>query len=67
MPRDMSDDHIKGCAGFRSKGRLPSMSWAHPRNGSTMWRCSQPKVGMMTASSAADEYVETYVITRFIR
>jgi len=47
MPEQFSDQEVKGIGSFRSKCRIPSMSWCMPGTrgrGPTLWRCSQPKV-----------------------
>jgi Myotubularin-like phosphatase domain len=45
---------IRQCAAFRSEQRLPSLSWCGV-GGSSIWRSSQPKVGLQGNRSSADE------------
>jgi hypothetical protein len=45
---------IRQCAAFRSEQRLPSMTWCGV-GGSSIWRSSQPKVGLQGNRSSADE------------
>jgi hypothetical protein len=45
IPRCLDNDTVLGCANFRSKGRLPVLSWFNPRMGNAMVRCAQPNVG----------------------
>eukprot|EP00934_Nitzschia_sp_Nitz4_P007436 Nitzschia sp. Nitz4//scaffold13_size275219//97220//99789//NITZ4_000863-RA/size275219-augustus-gene-0.229-mRNA-1//1//CDS//3329535981//7426//frame0 len=45
---------IRQCASFRSEQRLPAMSWCGV-GGSSIWRASQPKVGLQGNRSPADE------------
>ena len=45
---------ISQCAAFRSEQRLPAMSWCGP-GGASIWRASQPKVGLQGNRSPADE------------
>lgn len=55
VPSTMTDeDLIKGAA-FRSKGRLPALSWLNPRNLASITRCSQPRVGLAGKRCAEDE------------
>jgi hypothetical protein len=42
-------------AAFRSKGRLPALSWRHPVTKATICRCSQPLVGLNNSRSEDDE------------
>jgi Myotubularin-like phosphatase domain len=45
---------IHQCAAFRSEQRLPAMSWCG-QGGASIWRASQPKVGLQGNRSPADE------------
>ena len=45
---------IRQCAAFRSEQRLPSLTWCGV-GGASIWRCSQPKVGLQGNRSPADE------------
>jgi hypothetical protein len=42
-------------AAFRSKGRVPAVSWQHPLTQAVLVRCSQPKVGITRARCLDDE------------
>eukprot|EP00742_Colponemidia_sp_Colp-10_P006387 GILJ01006845.1.p1 GENE.GILJ01006845.1~~GILJ01006845.1.p1 ORF type:complete len:991 (-),score=153.71 GILJ01006845.1:214-3186(-) len=55
VPTAITDDDLWKIAAFRSKGRLPVLSWIHPRNGASLWRSSQPKTGMRQMRSDEDE------------
>jgi len=46
---------VRQCAAFRSEQRLPALTWAEPRGGASIWRCSQPKVGLQGNRNTADE------------
>ena len=49
---------VEGSARFRSKGRLPVLTYLH-RNGAAIVRCAQPLVGIGGVRSSYDEkYVE---------
>jgi myotubularin-related protein 1/2 len=45
---------VRHCAAFRSEQRLPALTWCGI-GGSSIWRCSQPKVGLQGNRSSADE------------
>lgn len=49
-----SQSLIRQCAAFRSEQRLPSLTWCGP-GGSSIWRASQPKVGLQGNRSTSDE------------
>ena len=48
---------------FRSKGRVPVLSWIHPATKSTLTRCSQPLVGALTRSCEYDEAMVSAIRT----
>ena len=45
VPKFMSDTNLKGSAMFRTKNRLPALSYHHQATGSSIWRSSQNKPG----------------------
>jgi hypothetical protein len=45
---------IRQCAAFRSGKRLPGLTWCSD-GGASIWRCSQPKVGLQGNRSPPDE------------
>src|SRR5690554_7782249 len=53
--RPTSDELLHKVAAFRSKGRLPVLSWRHPVTKATICRCSQPLVGLNNSRSEEDE------------
>jgi type II secretory pathway pseudopilin PulG/rhodanese-related sulfurtransferase len=56
VPACISDEQLRSCAQFRSKGRIPALTWIHPsKNGGSILRCSQPMVGVMRSRSREDE------------
>ena len=55
VPKAISDEELKEVAKFRSRGRIPVLSWMHPDSQATITRCSQPLVGVSSKRSAADE------------
>ena len=58
VPSIASDSLIRGCVNFRSKGRLPVLTYLH-KNHAAIIRCAQPLVGISGMRSAHDEkYVD---------
>ena len=55
VPKAVNDEMILGSVKFRSKGRLPVLSWINPSNGCSITRCSQPLVGLSQKRSGDDE------------
>eukprot|EP00042_Codosiga_hollandica_P030763 m.180787 g.180787 ORF g.180787 m.180787 type:complete len:624 (+) comp53446_c0_seq38:367-2238(+) len=61
VPASVSDDALRNVAAFRSRGRIPVLSWIHA-NGASMTRCSQPRVGVAGKRNADDEaYFQTLI------
>ena len=46
---------LRGSAAFRSEQRLPCLTWSCGVDGASLWRASQPKVGLQGNRSTADE------------
>lgn len=55
VPSQVSDTVINYGAKYRSKARIPVLSYYHKFNGCTITRCSQPMVGLKKCRSAQDE------------
>lgn len=55
VPSSLSDSEIMSVAEFRSKGRLPICCFVHPQNTASIWRCAQPKRGILNTQHANDE------------
>jgi myotubularin-related protein 6/7/8 len=55
VPKVISDNTLKYAASFRSKSRIPALSYLHPINNCTITRSSQPLVGLRAARSPQDE------------
>ncbi|XP_014667410.1 PREDICTED: myotubularin-related protein 2-like [Priapulus caudatus] len=59
VPAAASDDDLRQVAHFRSRGRVPVVSWIHPESHATITRCAQPLVGVGFRRSKDDErYVQ---------
>jgi len=52
----ISDEQLVAVAAFRNKGRLPVLTWKIPGEPVSMFRCSQPKVGVTGKRSESDEF-----------
>uniref|UniRef100_A0A7S1D538 Myotubularin phosphatase domain-containing protein n=1 Tax=Cyclophora tenuis TaxID=216820 RepID=A0A7S1D538_CYCTE len=46
---------LRQSAAFRSEQRLPVLTWSNGKDGTSLWRAAQPKVGLQGNRSAADE------------
>ncbi|XP_018607730.2 myotubularin-like isoform X1 [Scleropages formosus] len=55
VPYSASDEDLRKVATFRSRGRIPVLSWIHPENQAVITRCSQPLVGMSGKRNRDDE------------
>ena len=55
VPASASDDDLRGVAAFRSRARIPVLSWIHPHTQATITRCSQPLVGVSGRRNKEDE------------
>eukprot|EP00484_Ammonia_sp_Unknown_P023098 CAMPEP_0197041802 /NCGR_PEP_ID=MMETSP1384-20130603/18285_1 /TAXON_ID=29189 /ORGANISM="Ammonia sp." /LENGTH=861 /DNA_ID=CAMNT_0042472785 /DNA_START=12 /DNA_END=2594 /DNA_ORIENTATION=+ len=57
VPSSITDWELQQVARFRRLGRIPVLTWK-PRNSNVaLFRCSQPKVGMASNRSRADEHL----------
>eukprot|EP01043_Picozoa_sp_COSAG02_P006595 COSAG02_NODE_189_length_30109_cov_71.135855_8_plen_1727_part_00 len=55
VPASINDADVQEVAKFRSKQRLPVLSWIHPTSHAAIVRCAQPLVGVRGQKSEADE------------
>lgn len=53
VPAAVTDSWVVAVANFRSKGRVPMVSWVSQNGRCSLWRCSQPK--SMFSRSPQDE------------
>jgi hypothetical protein len=53
---------LQQCAQFRSEHRLPVLTWSSGVDGASLWRASQPKVGLQGNRSSADELVLKHIL-----
>lgn len=47
IPAQATDEDIRAVASYRSRGRIPVLSWIHPESQATITRCAQPLVGVL--------------------
>ncbi|XP_014341513.1 myotubularin isoform X2 [Latimeria chalumnae] len=60
VPFNAPDEDLRKVAAFRSRSRIPVLSWIHPENQAVIMRCSQPLVGMSGKRNKDDEkYLNT--------
>ena len=60
VPMDVTDEDLKQVATFRSRARIPVLSWLHPGNNASITRSSQPLCGVRGARNKEDEkYLQT--------
>ena len=52
---------IRNCAVFRSENRFPVLTWSSGVDGASLWRASQPKVGLQGNRSSADELLLKHI------
>eukprot|EP00123_Amoebidium_parasiticum_P014494 comp22521_c1_seq4/m.34158 comp22521_c1_seq4/g.34158 ORF comp22521_c1_seq4/g.34158 comp22521_c1_seq4/m.34158 type:complete len:529 (-) comp22521_c1_seq4:80-1666(-) len=55
VPAKASDALLQKCASFRSKHRLPVLSYYHAKTKASIARCSQPQVGLKSRRCEEDE------------
>lgn len=59
VPSAASEEDLRQVAQFRSRGRIPVLSWLHPESQASLTRCAQPMVGVSGKRSREDErYVQ---------
>ncbi|KAL3915156.1 MAG: hypothetical protein SGPRY_007353, partial [Prymnesium sp.] len=54
VPACVDDELLRACSKFRSKGRIPCLTWLHP-NGAALCRSSQPLSGLGDRRCMEDE------------
>ncbi|XP_014231544.1 myotubularin-related protein 2 isoform X2 [Trichogramma pretiosum] len=62
VPTAATDEDLQASAAFRSRGRLPVLSWIHPESQATITRCAQPLVGVGGKRSREDERYVQYIM-----
>jgi len=64
LPQHFENTFIKKVSKFRTRNRIPALSWIHPTNGAVMCRCSQPRRGVTGATNAYDEEYLEFLATQ---
>ncbi|CAM9276904.1 unnamed protein product, partial [Hapterophycus canaliculatus] len=55
VPASVTDDEVKAVSHFRSEQRVPVLCWGRQTDSASIWRSSQPKIGISRAACAEDE------------
>jgi myotubularin-related protein 1/2 len=55
VPADITDEILKEVFQFRKMGRIPALTWKHPKNYACIIRCGQPQVGLSNERCEEDE------------
>lgn len=63
VPARISDTTLQHAAKYRSKARIPALSYLHWANGGAITRCAQPLPGLKQARSVQDEKVVEAIFT----
>ncbi|KAJ3041739.1 hypothetical protein HDV00_008827 [Rhizophlyctis rosea] len=63
VPSRISDNVLKYTGKFRSKARIPALSYLHRTNMASLTRSSQPLVGLKQNRSIQDEKLVEYIFT----
>jgi myotubularin-related protein 6/7/8 len=62
VPASATDQLLQGSANFRSRGRLPVLSYLHPC-GASITRCSQPLTGFNGRSIEDEQLIQLILFT----
>jgi myotubularin-related protein 6/7/8 len=52
--KHLSDELLLACSQFRTRQRMPTMTYYHQANGCSIWRSSQPMAGVLGKASKED-------------
>ncbi len=55
VPSRTPERNLSAIAAFRSEGRIPVLTWGRQHDNASIWRSSQPKVGMKKSTCPQDE------------
>jgi hypothetical protein len=61
VPNGVGDVKLAKASSFRTKGRMPMLSWMH-KNSATICRSSQPKGGALSSRSTEDELLLSKIL-----
>uniref|UniRef100_A0A6G3MEM2 Myotubularin-related protein 2 (Trinotate prediction) n=1 Tax=Henneguya salminicola TaxID=69463 RepID=A0A6G3MEM2_HENSL len=57
IPKNVTDETLNLIKKFRSKARIPVLSWVHPKNQCSITRCSQPQTGATKRNEDDENYI----------
>ena len=63
VPRGISDNTLNYAKGYRSRGRVPVLTYLHPVNNCSITRSSQPLLGVRQNRSIQDEKLLSAIFT----
>jgi hypothetical protein len=55
IPKTFPLSKLKTAASYRSKQRLPALTWIHPENNAPLCRCAQPRSGFTQMASMPED------------
>ncbi|CAD5119202.1 DgyrCDS7837 [Dimorphilus gyrociliatus] len=61
MPKGVSKTLITGTSKFRSKGRLPVLSYLHEKSSAAICRCAQPLSGLTARCNEDEEFLQCII------
>lgn len=61
MPKGVSKTLITGTSKFRSKGRLPVLSYLHEGSSAAICRCAQPLSGLTARCNEDEEFLQCII------
>ena len=64
IPYNISDKQIRKCAEFRTKNRIPTLTYRYSKNNSCIWRSSQTKGGFLLSSNEGDVELLTQIANK---
>jgi len=60
VPSNLTDDEVKSAAEFRSKGRIPVLSWYDPESQLSLTRSAQPMIGLNFTGKITKKHIGDY-------
>ena len=55
VPATLPDEMLRGAASFRAESRVPVLAWGYADGRGSIWRSSQPKIGVQGLSNRHDD------------
>ncbi|KAF0979252.1 hypothetical protein FDP41_001595 [Naegleria fowleri] len=60
VPCNLSDEEVKAAAEFRSRGRIPVLSWYDPESQLSLTRSAQPMIGLNITGKITKKHIGDY-------